>query len=65
MHLYYFNSIGHTNQGYWNFDDRNQWNSEDTLYPGIKDWYRGGWWYSPMGNFDYLEDMNGSVYVYY
>jgi len=61
-HLYYYNSIGHSSLGYWQFDDRDQW---ENYYPGNSDWYDGGWFTSPSGSFNYNEDLDGEVYLYH
>jgi len=61
-HLYYYNSIGHASLGYWQFDDRDQW---ENFYPGNSDWYAGGWFTSPTGDFYYAEDLDGGAELYY
>ena len=63
MHLYYYNHVGHTHNGYWQIDHRDQW--DDVSYPGANDWYDGGWWYSSSEIYDYVVDLNTPIYAYY
>ena len=52
-HLYYYNTEGEVEGGYWQFDWRSQW---DEFYPGNIDSYSGGFW-EVSGEVNYLTNL--------